>query len=99
MQSTSDQSVTAALRLMAGFDLPTGSIQTSATGGGEGGGVSGNETTEWTSASDMKALRYYIRTYDNPDVRYVDLRKAAPTAKSIQFVPLNQPQVIRDLTP
>ena len=87
------------MRLMAGFDLPTGSIQTSATGGGEGGGVSGNETTEWTSASDMKALRYYIRTYDNPDVRYVDLRKAAPTAKSIQFVPLNQPQVIRDLTP
>jgi len=99
VQATSDQSVTAALRLMAGFELPTGSIRTSATGGGEGGGVSGNETTEWTSASDMKALRYYIRTYDNPDVRYVDLRKAAPTAKSIQFVPLNQPQVIRDLTP
>jgi penicillin V acylase-like amidase (Ntn superfamily) len=47
----------------------------------------------------MKALRYYIRTYDNPDVRFVDLRKAAPTAKAIQFVPLNQPQVIRDLTP
>jgi penicillin V acylase-like amidase (Ntn superfamily) len=47
----------------------------------------------------MKALRYYIRTYDNPDVRFVDLRKVAPTAKAIQFVPLNQPQVIRDLTP
>ena len=99
VEPTMDRAVAMSFRLLSGFELPTGSIRTSAVGGGEGGGVSGNEITEWTSASDMKNLRYYIRTYENSDVRYVDLAKAAKNAKEIQFVTLNQPQVIRELTP
>lgn len=84
--------------LLGGLELPPGAIHTTAEGGGEGGGVTGNETTEWTAAADMKNMRYYIRTYDNFDLRYVDLKKADLNAKAIRVFPLDQPQMIRDLT-
>ena len=83
---------------MNGFDIPPGSIGVSAAAGGEGGGVDGYETTEWTAASDMKNLRYYIRTYDNQDLSMVDLKKAELNAKKIMFIPLDKPQTARDLT-
>jgi choloylglycine hydrolase len=84
--------------LMGGLELPPGSIKTSAKGGGEGGGVDGYEITEWTAAADLRNGRYYIRTYTNPDVRMVDLQKADLNAAAITVIPLDQPQVIRDLT-
>lgn len=96
--NTATETVGLAFHLMNGFDLPPGSIGTSASGGGEGGGVNGYEVTEWIAASDMKNLRYYIRTYDNSNVRMIDLRKAAQNVNEIKFIPLNQPQTAQDLT-
>jgi len=84
--------------LMGGLELPPGSIKTSAKGGGEGGGVDGYEITEWTAAADLRNGRYYIRTYTNPDVRMVDLKKADLNATAITVISLDQPQVIRDVT-
>lgn len=97
--ATAAEAVGTSFHVLNGFDIAPGSVRTSAAAGGEGGGVDGYETTEWTAASDMKNLRYLVRTYANPDVRYVDLRKADLDAKAIRFVPLDQPQVMRDLTP
>jgi choloylglycine hydrolase len=96
--ATSNETVGLAFHLMNGFDLPPGSIGVSATTGGEGGGIDGYETTEWIGVSDMKNLRYYIRTYDNFDVRMIDLGKTDLNAKQIKFIPLDQPQTVRDLT-
>ena len=81
------------------FDLPPGSIGVSATTGGEGGGIDGYETTEWISVVDMKNLRYYIRTYDNMDIRVIDLGKADLNAGQIKFIGLDQPQTVQDVTP
>lgn len=97
--ATAADAIAVSFHIMNGFDIPPGSVQVSPTAGGESGGVAGFETTEWTCASDMKNLRFYIWTYANPEVRYVDLKKADLNAKAIQFVPLDQPQVTRDLTP
>jgi len=55
--------------------------------------------TEWIAVSDMKNLRYFIRSYDNMDVRMIDLRKADLNAKQIKFIPLDKPQTVQDLTP
>ncbi|MBK5959160.1 hypothetical protein CCR97_13215 [Rhodoplanes elegans] len=96
---TSAETVGLAFHIMNGFDLPPGSIGTSAAAGGEGGGVDGFETTEWTSAIDLKNLRYHIRTYENQDVRVVDLKKAAEGLKAIRFIPLDQKPVVRELVP
>jgi len=95
---TTEEAVKTSFHVMNGFDIPPGSIRTSAAAGGEGGGVTGFETTEWTATSDLKNLRYYIRTYGNPDVRYVDLRKADLDAKAMKFIPLDQPWAARHLT-
>ena len=35
------------------------------------------EATTWTSASDLKNLRWYFRTYDDQAIRSVDLTKDA----------------------
>jgi choloylglycine hydrolase len=97
--ATSSDTVGLAFHVMNGFDLPPGSIGVSATTGGEGGGVDGYETTEWIAVSDMKNLRYYIRTYDNFDVRMIDLGKADLNAKQIKFISLDKLQTVQDLTP
>jgi choloylglycine hydrolase len=97
--ATSNATVLLAFHVMNGFDLPPGSIGVSATTGGEGGGIDGYETTEWIAVADMKNLRYYIRTYDNMDIRAIDLRKADLNAKQIKFIALDQPQTVQDLTP
>lgn len=97
--ATSKETVGLAFHVMNGFDLPPGSIGVSSTTGGEGGGIDGYETTEWIAVSDMKNLRYYIKTYDNFDVRMLDLGKADLNAKQIKFIALDQPQTAKDLTP
>ncbi len=79
--ATSAEAVGITYHLMNGFDLPPGSSQISATGGGESGGVTGWERTEWTAVADMKNLRYHVKTFANPDVRVVDLRKAESRRK------------------
>jgi choloylglycine hydrolase len=96
---TSSATVGLAFHLMNNFDLPPGSIGTSAKGGGEGGGVDGFETTEWTAVSDLKNLRYYIKTYDNADLRMVDLSKTDLDAEAIKLIDLDQKQVVKDMTP
>ena len=97
--ATSNATVLLAFHVMNSFDLPPGSIGVSATTGGEGGGIDGYETTEWISVVDMKNLRYYIRTYDNMDIRVIDLGKADLNAGQIKFIGLDQPQTVQDLTP
>jgi penicillin V acylase-like amidase (Ntn superfamily) len=47
----------------------------------------------------MKNLRYYIRTYDNFDVRMIDLSKADLNAKQIKFISLDKPQTVKGLMP
>jgi choloylglycine hydrolase len=96
--ATTSETVGLAFHMMNGFDIPPGSIGVSAAAGGEGGGVNGYETTEWTAASDMKNLRYYIRTYNNQDLSMVDLKKADLNAKKMTFIALDKPQTARDLT-
>jgi choloylglycine hydrolase len=97
--ATTSATVLLAFHIMNGFDLPPGSIGVSATTGGEGGGIDGYETTEWIAVTDMKSLRYYIKTYDNMDIRVIDLRRADLDAKQIKFISLDQPQTVQDLTP
>ncbi|NVO16495.1 MAG: choloylglycine hydrolase family protein [Rhodoplanes sp.] len=97
--ATSAEAVGLSFHIMNAFDLPPGSIGTSASAGGEGGGVSGYETTEWIAASDMKNLRYYVRTYENPTIQVIDLAKAAKDLKAIKYIPLDRKPTMKELTP
>lgn len=85
--ATAAEGVTAVRHIMSSFDIPPGAVVTSA-GSSAGGGVSGYEITEWTTLADLKNLRYYVATYDNPQLRVLDITKVkldgtAPSVFSI----------------
>lgn len=54
--------------------------------------------TLWTSAADLKNLRHYFRTYENSQIRMVDLRQMDFDAKSIQTISMRGEEVIEDLS-
>lgn len=55
--------------------------------------------TQWTAACDLRNKKYYFHTFDNRQVRVVDLIKCNHNAKSITTIPMKQKEVILDITP
>ena len=55
--------------------------------------------TLWTSAADLKTKRYYFRTYDNSQIRMLDLMKIDLDAKDIVKMSIKGEEVIKPLTP
>ena len=58
--------------ILNNFDIPKGAIRDVQRG--EYGNVLADYTI-WTSASDLRARRYYFRTYDDSQIRVIDLAK------------------------
>ena len=56
------------------------------------------EATVWTSASDLKNLRWYFRTYDDQSIRSIDLMKALDAAHGqIKFIKMSDRQPVTDV--
>lgn len=72
---TAKDAVQRAFHILNQFDLPSGSIQNSATG------IAMTEITEWTSVSDSTNLRWYFRTFEDQTIRMIDLKEAVAAAK------------------
>ena len=51
------------------------------------------------SASDLKAKRFYFRTYENSQIRMVDLMKMDVDSKDIVKISIKGDEVINPLTP
>ena len=62
------EGVLRAFHILNQFDIPEGSVRDST------GGKVTEESTQWTAASDLKNLRYYIHTYKSRRIRMVDLK-------------------------
>lgn len=92
--ATSEELVPLVFHFMNGYDIPPGLVGQSA----EGITPFKYEITEWTSSVDMKNLRYHIRTFDNSQVRYVDLNAADLDATEIRTVVLDQKEIYTDLS-
>jgi len=86
---TSAEAVNTALHLLNNFDIPPGTIRTQA-GSAAGGGVAGVETTEWIAVADLKARRYYLRNYNDYQVRVIDLTGVALDGTSIRVIPVDK---------
>ncbi len=79
--------------IMNQFDIPQGAIK------GEEAGKVTFDTVQWTSASDLSNARYYYHTYNDRNVRMIDLNKLdlnAADVKSIKDV--QAPGNIRDVS-
>jgi choloylglycine hydrolase len=78
-----DEAVARALRILNQFDIPEGSIvATSPTGTGQI-----QDSTAWTSLSDLKRKRYYFHSQTNRTVRMIELNKQPKNVLSIQELP------------
>ncbi len=77
---TGDDAILQAFHLLNQFDIPKGAARDHEK---DAHGNIQADYTLWTSASDLKAKRFYFRTYENSQIRMVDLMKMDLDAKDI----------------
>ena len=91
--ATAAQAVLQAFHILNNFDIPYGAVRAVQ------GGQMHAESTTWTSASDLKNLRWYFKTYEDQSIRSVDLAKALATAQGrIRFIKMDSPQPVADVS-
>jgi choloylglycine hydrolase len=90
--ATAQDGVLLGFHILNQFDIPKGAAR------GREHGKEVADYTLWTSASDLKNLRYYFHTFDNRHVRMIDLNKVDLDAKEIKTVPMAGKEVIEDLS-
>src|SRR5438552_11615568 len=93
---TGDDAILEAFHVLNQFDIPKGAAREHEKD--EHGNVLADYTI-WTSASDLKAMRYYFRTYENSQIRMVDLMKMKIDGKEMVKISMKGAENIKSLTP
>lgn len=94
--ATGDEAVIEAFHILNQFDIPKGAAREREK---DAHGNVVADYTIWTSAADLKALRYYFRTYDNSAIRVADLMAMDLDAKDPVRISIAGPEVIQSVTP
>ena len=89
---TAEQCVQQAFHLLNQFDLPRGAIRAN------NNGKTDVEFTNWTTAADVRNLRYYFHTYKSRTIRMVDLNKVDLNAKNLKTISMGQEETVEDLS-
>jgi choloylglycine hydrolase len=93
---TGDDAVLEAFHVLNNFDIPKGAAREPEKD--DHGNIQADYTL-WTSASDLKAKRFYFRTYQNSQIRMVALMKMNLDARDIVTISMKGPEVIPSLNP
>jgi choloylglycine hydrolase len=91
---TGIEAVLEAFHILNAFDIPKGALREHEKD--EHGNVIADYTI-WISANDLKAKRFYFRTYENSQIRMVDLTKQKLDGKEIVKWSMQGDEVVRDL--
>jgi len=83
-----------AFHILNNFDIPKGSAREAHKD--KHGNIIADFTT-WTSASDLKNKKFYFRTYNDSQIRMVDLNKMNFNAKKIVTIPMASKEAIKEL--
>lgn len=78
--NNSDEAVFQAFHILNQFDIPVGSVRA------KEGNMVYMDYTLVTSVKDPQGLKYYFKTYDDQQIRVVDLKKFDLDAKSVKMV-------------
>ena len=81
-----------AFHLLNQFDIPKGAAQ------GIEHGKEVYDYTLWTSAADLKNLRYFFRTFDNSRIRMVDMKAVDLDAKAVRTISMKGEEEIEDVS-
>ena len=85
-----------AFHILNNFDIPKGAARDNSPD------TKGNvvaDYTLWTSAVDHKAKRFYFRTYENSQIRSVDLASMPGDSKAIVTISMKGAENIKSLNP
>jgi len=93
---TGADAVLEAFHILNQFDIPKGAAREHEKD--EHGNILADYTI-WTSASDLKAKRFYFRTYENSQIRMVNLMKLNLDAKDITKISMKGEEAIQSLNP
>ncbi len=94
--ATGNDAVLEAFHILNQFDIPKGAAREHEK---DEHGNTLADYTIWTSAADLKAKRFYFRTYENSEIRMIDLTKMNLDAKEIYKASMAGDEVIRSITP
>ena len=90
--ATGKDGVLQVFHILNQFDIPKGAAR------GIEHGREVADYTLWTSAADLKNLRYYYRTYENSRIRMVDLKAVDLDAKGIRTILMKGEEQIEDVS-
>jgi choloylglycine hydrolase len=90
--TTAHEGVLQAFHILNQFDIPKGAAR------GIEHGKDVADYTLWTSASDLKNLRYYFRTFDNSRIRMIDVKEVDLNAKQIKTILMAGKEEIDDVS-
>ena len=93
---TGDDAVLEAFHILNNFDIPKGAAREVEK---DEHGNNLADYTLWTSASDLHAKRFYFRTYENSQIRMVDLMKMNLDANDIVSISMKGDEVIQPVHP
>jgi choloylglycine hydrolase len=85
-----------AFHILNQFDIPKGTARDREK---DAHGNTLADYTLWTAASDLKTRRYYFRTYDNSQIRVVDLTRMKLDATDLVKLSIAGNEVIKPLVP
>ena len=91
--ATGAESVRNAFHILDSFDIPRGVVRP------DEATHEPFECTQWTSACDLKARKYYFHTYGNRRVRAVSLAQFDPNSTRPITIPTTQDDGIENLVP
>ncbi len=90
---TGRDAVLQAFHILNNFDIPKGAVR------GEDDGKPAPDYTQWTAASDLQALVWTVKTYDDQTLRSVDLESALKAAgDKIMYIDPDWQQPITDIS-
>lgn len=89
--NSAQETILQAFHILNNFDIPKGMVRE------KGGNQKEFERTQWTSAIDLKNRRFYFRTFENSDVRMVDLTKFDLSSKEVKTLSMKESQKITEL--
>ncbi len=78
-------SVRLAEHIANNFDIPKGWVQNPTIK------EASIEYTQWTVVADLENLRYYVKSYEDPTMRVLDIKKLDLNGKAILLGPLHPP--------
>ncbi|HIK44367.1 MAG TPA: choloylglycine hydrolase family protein [Leptolyngbyaceae cyanobacterium M65_K2018_010] len=93
--NTGNDAVLQAFHILNNFDIPKGAAREAEKD--EHGNILADYTI-WTSANDLKAKRFYFRTYENSQIRMVDLTSMNLNARDIKTISMKGNEVIQPLS-